>query len=77
LFVSVCDAGSGMSDEGLAHVFEAFYTTKPHGMGIGLAISHRIMEEHGGQLWATRNADRGMTFAFTLPLDGEREAAAP
>jgi C4-dicarboxylate-specific signal transduction histidine kinase len=68
LVASVCDAGPGISDDGLQHLFEAFYTTKPLGMGIGLAISRRIVEEHGGQLWATRNAARGMTFAFALPL---------
>jgi PAS domain S-box-containing protein len=68
LVASVCDAGPGISDDGLPHLFEAFYTTKPLGMGIGLAISRRIVEEHGGQLWATRNAARGMTFAFALPL---------
>ena len=77
LLVTVRDAGVGMSDEGLARVGEAFYTTKPHGIGIGVAISRRIVEEHGGQLWATRNTDRGMTFAFALPLDSQPGASAP
>lgn len=78
LLVTVRDAGLGMTDEGLAHLGEAFYTTKPNGMGIGLAISRRIVEEHGGQLWATRNPDRGMTFAFDLPLvTAEAPASTP
>jgi signal transduction histidine kinase len=52
-------------------VFEAFYTTKPEGLGMGLAISRSIIEGHGGRLWATANVPRGATFQFTLPPDQE------
>jgi signal transduction histidine kinase len=56
------------------HVFDAFYTTKPHGMGMGLAISRSIVETHGGRLWAERNRGPGETFQFTLPT-GEHARA--
>jgi signal transduction histidine kinase len=48
--------------------FDAFYTTKPHGLGLGLAISRRIVEAHGGRLWATANTPRGAVLQFTLPV---------
>ncbi len=70
--VAVRDQGAGMSDESLQKAFKAFYTTKPEGTGIGLAISRRIIEEYGGQLWVTRNEDRGMTFSFTLPRQSSK-----
>ena len=66
--VAVRDCGVGMTDQQMQSAFKAFYTTKPEGTGIGLAISRRIIEEYGGRLWASRNDDRGMTFSFTLPL---------
>lgn len=69
--VAVCDSGPGIPEELQAKLFEAFCTTKPHGMGIGLAISRSIIESHGGRLWFANNADRGVTFYFTLPLKGE------
>jgi C4-dicarboxylate-specific signal transduction histidine kinase len=65
--VSVRDSGPGLDDEGLAHAFDAFYTTKPHGLGMGLRISRSIVEAHGGRLLARNNADRGATFEFHLP----------
>jgi signal transduction histidine kinase len=52
-------------------LFEAFYTTKAHGMGIGLAVSRTIIQAHGGRLWAAPNAPQGAIFQFTLPADGE------
>src|SRR5262245_11311007 len=70
--VAVRDTGSGLTAESLAHLFDAFYTTKPEGMGLGLAISRRIIEAHGGQLWGTPNTDPGATFQFTLPVGGEQ-----
>ena len=72
VLVAVQDSGIGLKPESLDHLFTAFYTTKPKGMGMGLAISRSIIEAHGGRLWATVNEHRGTTFQFTLPHDGER-----
>jgi signal transduction histidine kinase len=70
VLVSVQDSGPGLDQAALDRVFDAFYTTKPDGMGIGLSISRTIIEAHGGQLWATANALRGATFRFRLPTEG-------
>jgi two-component system sensor kinase FixL len=70
--VAVRDSGPGLDPKSLDHLFTAFFTTKPKGMGMGLAISRSIIEAHGGRLWATANQLRGATFRFTLPADGER-----
>jgi signal transduction histidine kinase len=69
--VAVSDTGCGVSDGDLAHLFTRFRSTKPGGMGLGLAISKSIVEAHGGRIWARQNADRGTTFLFTLPVAGE------
>jgi signal transduction histidine kinase len=69
--ISVQDRGSGLDAGQQERLFEAFYTTKPHGMGMGLAISRSIIEAHGGRLWAESNQGPGATFSFSLP------AAAP
>jgi signal transduction histidine kinase len=53
--------------EKVDQIFSAFYTTKPQGSGMGLAISRSIVESHGGQLWASANSEGGATFHFTLP----------
>jgi signal transduction histidine kinase len=68
LLVCVSDSGMGVSGEDLDRIFEAFFTTKPQGTGMGLAISRRIIESHGGRLWASANTGRGATFQFTLPV---------
>ncbi|HEY2920310.1 MAG TPA: PAS domain S-box protein [Candidatus Binatia bacterium] len=67
VLVAVRDSGPGLDPESLNHIFTAFYTTKPQGMGMGLAISRSIIEAHGGRLWATANEGRGAVFQFTLP----------
>jgi signal transduction histidine kinase len=69
LLVSVSDAGIGLPVGEVGRIFEAFFTTKKQGTGIGLSISRRIIESHGGRLWACANAERGATFQFTLPID--------
>jgi PAS domain S-box-containing protein len=65
--VTVCDNGEGFDQENANLIFEPFYTTKSHGLGIGLSISRSILEAHGGRLWATPNADHGSTFSFSVP----------
>jgi signal transduction histidine kinase len=66
VLVAVQDSGVGIDEQASEKIFEAFYTTKPQGMGMGLAISRSIIEDHGGQLWATSNNGSGATFQFTL-----------
>jgi signal transduction histidine kinase len=67
--VSVSDTGAGIPPEKIDQIFNAFYTTKPGGTGMGLAISRTIIESHGGRLWAAASPERGATFHFTLPAD--------
>jgi signal transduction histidine kinase len=69
VLVSVRDSGKGLEAERIDHLFDAFYTTKPDGMGMGLAISRSIVEAHGGRLWAKQNEPRGAVFQFILPAD--------
>jgi C4-dicarboxylate-specific signal transduction histidine kinase len=68
LRVSIRDTGIGLSAELRDKMFDAFQTTKPGGMGMGLTISRKIIEAHGGRLWAVPNSDHGETFQFTLPV---------
>jgi C4-dicarboxylate-specific signal transduction histidine kinase len=70
--VSVADNGKGIEAQHLERMFDAFFTTKSQGMGLGLAISRRIVESHDGTLWATPNPERGLTLAFTLPMTRRR-----
>jgi C4-dicarboxylate-specific signal transduction histidine kinase len=70
VLVAVQDRGIGLDEQRLERVFEAFYTTKREGMGMGLPISRSIIEAHGGRLWPTAHRDDGATFQFTLPTEG-------
>ena len=70
--IAVGDSGPGLEPQRFERVFEAFYTTKQHGLGLGLAISRRIIEAHGGRLWATANVPHGAVVQFTVPTEGER-----
>ena len=67
LLISVRDTGIGIPPQEADQIFQAFFTTKPHGTGMGLPISRSIIESHGGRLWATANSERGATFHLTLP----------
>jgi PAS domain S-box-containing protein len=69
ILISVSDLGPGLTLEHGEHIFDAFFTTKANGTGMGLSISRRIIESHGGRLWATANDGRGATFQFTLPCE--------
>ncbi|SIO47501.1 PAS domain S-box-containing protein [Bradyrhizobium erythrophlei] len=71
VLVSVADCGVGISAENADRLFNAFFTTKSSGMGMGLSICRSIMEAHGGRLWATANVPQGATFHFTLPAHEE------
>ena len=65
--VSVGDRGQGIPADAAEQLFEPFFTTKPEGMGLGLSVCRSIVEFHGGEIWATPEPDRGVTFSFTLP----------
>ena len=67
------DSGPGVPEEGQEKLFEAFWTTKKEGMGIGLVVSRSIIESHGGRLWFANNPDGGATFYFTLPAPGRSD----
>ena len=69
VLIMVRDTGKGLSPDDLAHLFNAFYTTKPEGMGMGLRISLSIVQQHGGRLWAMQNEPRGAAFHLSLPAD--------
>jgi signal transduction histidine kinase len=68
VLVAVQDSGSGLDMERLDRLFDAFYTTKPSGMGMGLSICRSIIESHGGRIWAAASAPQGAVFSFTLPV---------
>jgi C4-dicarboxylate-specific signal transduction histidine kinase len=73
VLLTVRDSGTGLDPANLERIFDAFYTTKREGLGMGLAVSRSIIEAHGGRLWATPNEPRGAVFQFTLPI-GREEA---
>jgi signal transduction histidine kinase len=68
VLIAVRDSGPGLDVKDLDHLFDAFHTTRPQGLGMGLAISRSIVEAHEGRLWATANASRGAVFQFALPI---------
>ena len=70
--IDVRDSGPPANADNIEEMFEAFHSTKVDGMGMGLAISRTIVEAHEGQLWATPNNKRGLTFHFTLPVEQQR-----
>ncbi|MFK4506288.1 CHASE3 domain-containing protein [Bradyrhizobium daqingense] len=72
--VTLRDSGPGLDPKNAERLFEAFYTTKPTGMGMGLAICRSIIETHGGRMWASANEPRGAVFEFTLPLASDETA---
>ena len=71
VLISVSDTGVGLPPQQADQIFNALFTTKPHGTGMGLRISRTIAESHGGRLWAADNSPHGATFHLTLPLKTE------
>ena len=76
VLVAVQDSGSGLSPEGFDRLFEAFYTTKTGGMGMGLTVCRSIVEQHGGLIRASRKAGPGATIQITLPVEGTAHQVA-
>jgi signal transduction histidine kinase len=74
IIVSISDTGVGLPQESSVQIFDAFHTTKPEGMGMGLAITRSIVESHGGRVWAAANQAAGATFHFTLRIEDEAHA---
>ena len=71
VLVSIQDSGPGIDPTKLDRIFDAFYTTKPDGLGIGLSVCRTIVEAHGGKLWATAADPHGAVFQFKLPVTGD------
>jgi len=76
LLISVMDTGVGIPPEKTEQIFDAFFTSKPQGTGMGLPISRSIIVSHGGRLWAVSNPESGTTFHFTLPIQRKAQQAA-
>jgi signal transduction histidine kinase len=70
VLVAVRDSGPGLSPKSFERLFDAFYTTKAGGLGMGLSICRSIVEAHGGRIWAARDVGPGAIFQFSLPLPG-------
>jgi signal transduction histidine kinase len=73
LVIAISDTGMGLPQQQKDKIFDAFFTTKPHGIGMGLRISRSIVESHGGRLWAADNSPHGASFSFTLPIPVEAQ----
>ena len=71
VIVAVRDTGPGLAEDAIERAFEAFYTTKSTGLGMGLSICRSIVEDHGGRLWATANVPKGAAFQFTVPINSD------
>ena len=71
VLVTISDSGPGLSQTNPERIFDAFYTTKTSGLGMGLSICRSIVEAHGGRLWATPNEPRGAVFCMMLPVGGK------
>jgi signal transduction histidine kinase len=71
VLVAVRDSGTGLNPQKLDRMFDAFFTTKPTGIGMGLSISRSIIEAHGGHIWAAHSDGPGLTVQFTLPSSSE------
>ena len=76
VLVAIQDTGPGLDPNDMNILFEAFYTTKPDGLGMGLAICRSIIEAHGGRMWASANEPRGAVFQFTIATEREETVAA-
>ena len=76
LLIAVSDTGGGLPPEKVERIFDAFFTTKSQGTGMGLTISRSIVESHGGRLWVAAPSGRGATFQFTLPCEAPVHDAA-
>ncbi|HTB18739.1 MAG TPA: ATP-binding protein [Bryobacteraceae bacterium] len=74
VLIAVRDSGIGIDPKNAKRIFDAFFTTKAQGMGMGLSLSHSIIEAHGGRMWASSNDDHGVTLQFTLPVERETTA---
>jgi signal transduction histidine kinase len=74
VLLAVRDSGAGINPQHLDRMFDAFFTTKPGGLGMGLSISRSIIEAHGGRIWAVPNEGAGLTLQFTLPIESENPA---
>jgi signal transduction histidine kinase len=67
--VAVADSGKGIASQDVGQIFNPLFTTKTHGMGMGLSICRSVIEAHEGQIWVTADKGRGAIFHFTLPVD--------